>query len=286
MPARAYVALSITALAVGLAGMSARCGPRAEEVVAGSSLIQAIIRDLTGTQRRLSSLLPPGMCPGHFDVRPSDIEALADCRALIIHEWQRPMANVKGIIEAAGLSETRIKVAKPEGNWMVPAVQAEAVRSVARILAEVQPEGAARRAERAAARSKAVLLFGAEVKRRLEQAEVAHVRVLCDEMQAPFVKWAGFDIVAAYGRPEELSVADIQKLIQQARKDGVVLVIDNLQSGDTKISEALARDADAIQVVLSNFPGAFEDTQTWEKALQKNVDLLLTAIDESRQKHG
>jgi hypothetical protein len=31
-------------------------------------------------------------------------------------------------------------------------------------------------------------------------------------------------------------------------------------------------------VVLSNFPGGFDNTETWEKAIDYNVELLLAAI--------
>jgi hypothetical protein len=31
-------------------------------------------------------------------------------------------------------------------------------------------------------------------------------------------------------------------------------------------------------VTLSNFPGGFEGTETWAKAIERNVDLLIAAI--------
>jgi len=102
--------------------------------------------------------------------------------------------------------------------------------------------------------------------------------VICAQEQAGFVNWTGFDLVATYGRPEELSVADIEQLVVQAKEAGVTLVIDNLQSGGTANSETIARDIGAAQVTISNFPGGFEGTETWEKTLDNNVDLLLGAL--------
>ncbi|MCK4262745.1 MAG: zinc ABC transporter substrate-binding protein, partial [Dehalococcoidia bacterium] len=104
------------------------------------------------------------------------------------------------------------------------------------------------------------------------------VKVICAEMQAGFVNWAGFDVIATYGRPEELSVAEVEQLIVQAREAGVALVIDNLQSGGTENSATMARDIGAAQVTISNFPGGFEGTETWEKAIDRNVDLILEAL--------
>jgi zinc transport system substrate-binding protein len=64
------------------------------------------------------------------------------------------------------------------------------------------------------------------------------------------------------------------------------LVIDNLQSGATTISAAMIQDIGALQVTISNFPGGFENTETWEKAIDKNVDLLLEALNEWGEQYG
>jgi len=100
------------------------------------------------------------------------------------------------------------------------------------------------------------------------------------------VNWAGFDVVATYGRPEDLSVIDLERLVNQGNQAGVALVIDNLQSGGTTSSETMAQDIGAIQVTISNFPGGFEGTETWERAVDKNVDLILEALAQWRQQHG
>jgi hypothetical protein len=48
----------------------------------------------------------------------------------------------------------------------------------------------------------------------------------------------------------------------------------------------MAQDIGAIQVTISNFPGGLENTETWENAIDKNVDLLLGALNEWRAQHG
>jgi zinc transport system substrate-binding protein len=129
-----------------------------------------------------------------------------------------------------------------------------------------------------------ILAKGEKVKGRLLEAGVEDVKVICADMQAGFVSWAGFDIVATYGRPEDLSVTGKARLVVEAQEAGVALVIDNLQSGAAETS--MAQDIGAIQVTISNFPGGFENTEIWEKAIDKNVDLLLEALAEWRQQYG
>jgi zinc transport system substrate-binding protein len=105
-------------------------------------------------------------------------------------------------------------------------------------------------------------------------------------MQEGFVRWAGFDVVATFGRPEDLTPAQVAALIDQAQEAGVALVIDNLQSGTTTLGASMEQDIEAITVTISNFPGGLQNTGTWEKAIDKNVDLLLEALNEWEEQYG
>jgi hypothetical protein len=75
-------------------------------------------------------------------------------------------------------------------------------------------------------------------------------------------------------------------LIDTARESGAVLIIDNLQSGSTTLGPSLEQDIEAIPVTISNFPGGLEDTETWEDAIDKNVDLLLDALNRWEEQYG
>jgi len=257
-------------------------------IVAGSSLISNIIHDLAGGKLEIRTLIPPGVCPGHYDIKPSDIKALANSKALFIHDYQANFQNVKGAIEAAENPDLIIVAINVTGNWMVPSVQAEAVTRIAQLLGEIDPENATYYQERATDRAQAILAKGEEVKRRLADSGVEGVKVLCAEMQQGFVRWAGFIITATFGRPEDLTPAQVQELINKASEAGVALVIDNLQSGATTLGAAISAESDikAIPVTISNFPGGLANTETWEKAIDKNVDLLLAALHEWREKYG
>jgi len=262
-----------------------RAQPSAD-IVAGSSLITNIIEDVADGKLEPRTLIPPGMCPGHYDVKPGDIVALANSKAFFIHAWQENYENVTGLIEAAENPDLIIRVIDVIGNWMAPPVQAEAVDKIAQALGEIDQENAAYYQGKAAERAQAILAKGEEVRNRLLEAGVDEVKVICAEMQAGFVKWAGFDVVATYGRPEDLSVLQMEELIVEAKEAGVALAIGNLQSGATATGETMAQDIGAVQITISNFPGGFENTETWEKAIDKNVDLLLEALNEWREQYG
>jgi len=276
--------MSILLLGVFLTPLS--CTHPVADIMTGSSLIADITQDIADGKLEVHNLIPPGMCPGHYDVKPSDVEMLASSKALIIHNWQQDMANITGLITAADNANLIIKVIDVPDAPMIPGVQAETTVKIAQALSEIDPANSAHYQERANERTQAVLAKGEEIENRLLEAEVDGVKVICSNMQAEFINWAGFDVVATYGRPEELSVTDMEQLITQAKQAGVALVIDNLQSGGTATSETMAQDIGAIQVTISNFPGGFEGTETWEKTIDKNVDLLLQSLAEWKQKHG
>jgi len=262
------------------------CNQESADVMAGSSLIGNIIQDVAGGELETRTIIPPGVCPGHYDIKPSDIETLANSRALFIHDYQQYFENINGAIEAADNPDLVVSVLNVTGNWMVPQVQAEAVAEITQALSEIDPDNVAYYYDNAVERVQAVLTKGEEVEDTLSDAGLGDVAVICAEMQAGFISWAGFDIVATFGRPEELSPAQIADLIDTAQEFGAALIIDNLQSGSTTLGESIGEDIEAIPVTISNFPGGLEDTETWEEAIDKNVELLLNALDEWREQYG
>jgi len=260
--------------------------PPSVDIIAGSSFIANIIQDVSDGEVESRTLIPPGTCPGHYDVKPGDIEALANSKAIFIHNYQQSFQNVNGAIEAADNPNLIITVLNVTGNWMVPAIQAEGVGKIAVAMGEIDSENAVNYQQRAVDREQAILSYGDNVKNELQVAGVEGVKVICAEMQAGFVGWAGFDIVATFGRPEDLSPADVNQLVSQAQQAGVALIIDNLQSGSTTLGASIEEDIEAITVTISNFPGGLENTETWEKAIDKNVDLLLDALNEWEEQYG
>ena len=276
----ALVAILVTVLVL------AQHVPPSVDIMAGSSFITNIIQDVADGKLETRTFIPPGVCPGHYDVKPSDIEALANSKAFFIHNYQQNYENVTGAIKAAENPDIVITIINITGNWMTPPVQAEAVDKIAQALGQIDPENATYYEGNATERAQVILAKGVEVKDRLLDARVEGVKVICAEMQAGFVGWAGFDIVATFGRPEDLSTLDRTQLVNEAKQAGAVLIIDNLQSGSETLGASIGEDIEAIPVTISNFPGGLEDTETWEKAIDKNVDLLMEALNEWEEQYG
>jgi len=246
------------------------------KVVTTTSLIASIVEKVGGDKVQVANIIPPAQCPGHFDVKPSDIQMLADAQLFLTHGWQGEMFSTD-LIESADNPELKVVSLNIPGNWMTPTVQAQAVGNITSTLAEIDPQNASYYQNNARSQQAAITAKGNELKARLEAGNLSQFNVICSEQITGLVQWTGFNVIASYGRPEDLSIKDLQDLIEKAKEASVALVIDNLQSG-FNAGEAMVQDIGAIQVTLSNFPGGFDNTETWEKAVEKDVDLMLEAL--------
>ena len=100
---------------------------------------------------------------------------------------------------------------------------------------------------------------------------------MCADMQAGFVGWVGLNIVTTYDRSDPSIPQVVRELVDTGRAENVTLIIDNLQSGQDA-AKAIAEDIRCKRIILSNFPGGFDNTETWEKAIDRNIELILEAV--------
>lgn len=258
------------------------CHQHNEPVVTGTALMQSVVQDVLGGETAPAVLIPPGSCPGHYDMRPSDIERVAQCEALLLHPWQVDMPNVASVIRASGIAPERVHVVPAQGNLMVPEAYAHALEAVAEVLAAngLATSDASAKATKRSAEARAL---GETLEARLAAAGTRETVVLCQNMIAPFVEWAGFSVAGVFGRSEDLSVGDVEALVQLGKASSVSLIIDNMQSGDEKMGAVLARETGAERVILSNFPGGLPGTGTWNLAVTRNAELIFDALERVAQ---
>ena len=100
---------------------------------------------------------------------------------------------------------------------------------------------------------------------------------MCADQQTGFVKWTGLNVIATFGRPDSLTPQVVKELVDRGREAKVTLIIDNLQSGQDA-GAGIAEELGIKRIILSNFPGGFDNTETWEKAIDRNIELILEAV--------
>jgi zinc transport system substrate-binding protein len=246
------------------------------KVVTSTSLMAQIVERIGGDNVEVVNIIPPAQCPGHFDVKPGDIQKLAGAKLFLIHNWQGEKFSAD-LIASANNKDLVTVIVELAGNWMAPQVQRDATDKISAALIQVDPANTAAYEKAAAKYKAAVTDKETSAKERLSKVDFTAVNVLCDEQQAGFIKWAGLNIVATYGRPDTFTPQVVKDLVDKGRAGSVTLVIDNMQTGGES-GKSLAEELGVKQITLSNFPGGYDDTSTWEKALDKNIDLILAAV--------
>jgi len=250
------------------------------KVVTSTSMMAQIVERVGGDLVDVVNIIPPTQCPGHFDVKPGDIQRLADAELFLLHGWQGEIFSQELIASANNpdLTVATIDVKVGENtNWMTPPVQLAAVDRIVAALSEVDAENATTYQELAAEYKDSVTDKEAEIEARLAEEDLAGINVMCADMLVGFVQWTGFNIVAVFGRPDSLTLQVARELVDTGREAGVTLIIDNLQSGQDA-GAGIAEELGCQRIILSNFPGGFDDAETWEKAIDRNIELILEAI--------
>ena len=241
------------------------------KVLAGTSLIEDIVTDLTGGRAEIVTLLPGSSCPGHNDVKAADLLFAAKADAVIIHSFQLELPQIRNAMDSAKRPDFPLTVPRVEGSWLVPGVQKEAVRIIAEALSVARPAEAGLIRERAERRLEAVDRLEKESLARL--AQVKGRLVAASAMQAQFVRWAGLETLAEYPRAEEMHTRRVAELVVEAREGRLAGVVDNLQSGP-EAGLPLARELKVPHLVLSNFPGYAAEAPDYFSLVRINVAKL------------
>jgi zinc transport system substrate-binding protein len=268
------VFLSVLIMAIAASGCTGT-SVSGIKVVTSTSLLTCITGQIGGNYVDVINLIPPSQHPGDFNVKPGDVQKLATARLFILHGWPGETWADK-FIASANNSNLQVFKANVNGNWMIPSVQSAATDRVAAILGQVDAGNNATYIKAAADYNTRISAVEADIKSRLSKTNVSQINVIASAMQADFLKWAGFNVIATYGQPETLTPQLVKDLVDKGRSGKVTLIIDNLQNGKDA-GKGLAQELGATQLNLSNFPGGFDNTETWGKAVIYNIDLLVKA---------
>lgn len=250
--------------------------PRRLKVVTSTSLLTYIVERVGGDLVEVYNVVPPAQHPGDFDARPSDIKKLAEADLFLLHGWPGE-TFAAGLIESSGNADLRVARIEIPGNWMTPPVQLQATDAIAELLITVDGDNEASYIKNAGVYKEVVVSTGTDMQLRVSDSRPPRLTVLSEFFLSGFAEWLGFQVVATYGGPKPLTPSSVRELIDQGTAASVVLVIDNLQSG-RDAGEGIAEELGTARVTLSNFPGGYEDTSTWEEAVVHNVDLILEAL--------
>jgi len=269
-------ALYLLIAALGLACLLGGCRARPADdgaagrriIVASDTILSGMIASLMPPGRySVEAILPPGQCPGHYDVKLTDI-AKSKRAALTVSFRDMPFMS-KAVTEGGA----HLLLDTGGRNWMAPDSYVYGLAIVADELAKAFREDKAEieaRKERAIRDVKA----GAEhLSGGIARLGLKGKPVIASFMQKETLEWMGFRVAAVYGRDEAMSAREVVRLSGLGRRCRAVIVVDNFQSGpDT--GKGIAGALKAPHVVLTNFPSE----KGYLATLEENVNAVVRAV--------
>ncbi len=254
------------------AGCKRQSAPPAPEIAATSTYLACAVRDLTGDSTPVMRLAGPGMCPGHFDIRPSQVQALRRCRLLLRFDFQGSLDAKLAVLGDDGLVICPVVL---QGGLCEPATYRAACEQVADALRTGGLAGQADlqgRLREIASRTEAL---ARDLQAEARRAGLPGQGAVCSEHQAAFCRWLGLNVLATFSGADTATTGSLSRAIEAGEAGGAGFVVANRPEG-TRVAEALAERLGARVVVLENFPE--EGTRNgFDRLLRQNAKALVAA---------
>jgi len=266
------------ALAAVLTVMLSGCRPASDPggpapIATTTSYLEAAARDLLGDSLRVLRLAEPGTCPGHFDLRPSQVAELRQCSALLRFDFQKPLdARFAG----TGTNGPRVAEISLRGGMGLPDSYLAACHQTADHLVALGLVTRADADDRLQAIATRLNALSRDATNRVAQAGLAGSPVIASGHQRDFCEWLGLKVVASFRAADTASISEIGEAIDAGRLAQTKWVIANLPEG-RRTADALADRLKARVLVFENFPALRNGRPSFDQMLAVNLETLLQA---------
>jgi zinc transport system substrate-binding protein len=263
--------------AIGILGCAKKTDRAPQpEIAVANSYLAAVVRDLGVETSNVMTFVPPGMCPGHFDLTPSQVNRLLSCSVLLVFDFQNNISSSLPRVRESGLT---IGVITPPPGLCVPDSYLSVVRQVAASLESANLLSAPDSTARLQAIEERMKGLELEVRNDIEGNGLRNGAVLVSKHQEAFAQWLGLNPVGTFRGSDTETPGPIQSALENAAKQPVRWVLANQQEG-TELAQSLAKRLSARLVVFSNFPGAAGDDlkrPAFDSLVRENVGRLIEA---------
>lgn len=236
-------------------------------VVCSTTLISSILEQIGKDKVNTITIIPGGVCPGHFDLPIGIITDLYNSKIFFYHGWEKWLDK---IFSKQYINIRMIKLSI-SGNWMIPDINKKAAIEIKNYLCEIDVENIKYYEKNLDDYVKKLDEISENIKK--DFVKNSGKKVISSVMQKEFLEWLGLDVLMTYGRTEELNVKKIKTLVEVAKKHNVKVFVDNLQSG-ANTAKNIAKDIKARHIFLSNFPD-----RTYFETLEENIKKLKEVLE-------
>ena len=241
---------------------------KARGIVTSDTILSGMIASLLPPDRYwVEAVLPPGQCPGHYDVKLTDIERMKKADLVVTF---RGMPFMK----TAGADSQRLLSVDAEGrNWMAPESYLHGLNCLAERLAEYFPEDRQKIISRREEAKREVKEGAGSILQGIKRVGLSGKPLIASSLQKEPLEWMGFRVVGEYDRPEAMSAQKVVRLARIGKERKAVAVVDNLQSGPDA-GRGIAETLGVPHLVLTNFPSE----KGYLATLADNVNLVVKAL--------
>ncbi len=237
------------------------------DVVVTNTLLEVAVRDLAGDQLTVTSLATPGMCPGHFDLKPSHVKMLRQARAVVLFDFQQSFAQKLSLADASLLLH-------PNGGLSVPSTYLDLCSQLKNSLIQRFPELEQSLQESFTKMNLRMQALSQEIEQQTVSLAQTGCPVLCSVHQEAFLRWLHCLPVDTFAGSDTETLVDIESALGAGQAASIRLVVANEPEG-TALAQAIAQQLSVPWVVLGNFPGAGE---TFDDLVRRNVRTVLEGL--------
>jgi zinc transport system substrate-binding protein len=283
---RAAVA-GLQLLVWSIAGLIVGCNPDSEvpraaardaearqpaRIATANSYLSAVVRDWVGSDEAIVALAEPGSCPGHFDVRPSQLRALRSCRLLVRFDFQQGLAERLEKLRGDGLRVASIQIV---GGMGVPAGYLDAAEQVGALLVDEGWLTPAEATERAGEIRTRLERLDAELRERVATAGLVGLPVITSWHQEAFCEYLGLEVAGTFTGADTALASNIDAAVRAGLD--VRGVVANEPEG-RRLADTIAARLDVPVVVFANFPDEARHDGRFDELVRSNVAALLATF--------
>lgn len=229
-----------------------------------SSHLYCLLKEICSDKLELTLMVTPIVCPNNSDIDAAMIKRISTSNIILYHHWQDWAKQLKNEI---GNLAIVYKELKTEGNLMIPYINIRAAEEIAEMFGYLDPDNKQFYEENLVKYIYRVNHVAEQISKRAS-LKYHNKKIVCNNQITDFMQWLGCDVIGEYGKPENISSAQMLRLSKEIKNNDVKYVIDNLQSG-TSIGETLAKDLNIQHVTISNFPLNYSYIETLKDNILK-----------------
>ena len=254
-------------------GRDSGIAPGALRLGAANSYLECAAQDVLGAPVNFVRLAEPGTCPGHYDLRPSQMADLRVCRAILRFDFQKSLDER---LTNSATNVPRVIEVNVKGGMCQGASYTNACRQVADSLVLMDLLDRARADEQLRRIHERVATCAAGLKVQMGKAGLTNLTVLASAHQKAFCEELGLRVAGTFRASDAARMSEVDQVIETAQKEGIKWVIANLPEG-RRLADALGERLGAKVVVFGNFPDPRQGTAAFDALITGNIHALLEA---------